>query len=161
MSNYFSHELKENEEIIRIVRKHWITFVTPFVKILIAIVPPFFFITFFLSSPPGTIAFVTWLILSALYAIIQWVKWYLDSFIVTNTRIIDIDQRGLFNRTVSETEIEKIQDVSYSIHGFFATLFGYGTCTVETAGTQTMIKLKHIRHPQELHRLLVELQRKS
>jgi len=159
MFNYFSHELKENEQIIQIVRKHWITLAAPLLKAVVAAALPFFFITFLLASPLGGAILAGWLALCLLYAAYESITWYLDSFIITNLRIIDIDQRGLFRRSVSETEIDKIQDVTYSINGIIATIFGYGSCLVETAGSQNLISLDHIHRPHELQELLVQIQR--
>lgn len=60
-------------------------------------------------------------------------NYYLSLQIVTSKRLIDIDQRGIFNREVNELPIEKIEDVTYKQKSFFATIFNYGTVSVQTA----------------------------
>lgn len=158
---YFTHDLKENEEIVRVIRKHWITFSYPALKIFGVLIIPFIFTKFFLSSLYGAIFYAIWLLAGFLYGTYLFLDWYLDSFIITNLRIIDIDQDGLFKRTVSETEFSKIQDVSYSVTGFIATIFKFGTCRVQTAASEHKIGMENISNPQEVQELLVKLQRKQ
>ena len=52
---------------------------------------------------------------------------------MTNDRIVDIEQHGLFSRTISEVDLFRIQDVTVDIHGIIATLLNYGNLTVKTA----------------------------
>jgi len=60
-------------------------------------------------------------------------NYYLSMQAVTNKRIIDIHQRSIFNRSIDEMSIDKIQDVNHSQPNFIAVLFGYGTVTIQTA----------------------------
>ncbi|MGB4076807.1 MAG: PH domain-containing protein, partial [Minisyncoccia bacterium] len=61
---------------------------------------------------------------------------FLDQWIVTNERIIDIDQKDFWRREVSSTFLSHVQNVETEVHGFFHTLFGFGTVSVETAGAE-------------------------
>src|ERR1051326_5119065 len=55
-----------------------------------------------------------------------WVFYYLNIQIITNLRVVDIDQNGLFSRRISELHIDKIEDVTSESHGPMATVFQYG-----------------------------------
>jgi hypothetical protein len=60
-------------------------------------------------------------------------NYYLSLQIVTDKRLIDVDQRGLFNREVNELALEKIEDISYKPSGVWGTIFNYGYVSVQTA----------------------------
>ncbi len=63
-----------------------------------------------------------------------WMDYYLDMWIVTEKRVINIDQRGLFSREISEIPMANIQDVTVEVHGLMETLLGFGTVRIQTAG---------------------------
>ncbi len=72
---------------------------------------------------------------------------YLDVWILTNERVIAVEQRGLFSRTISEFELAKIQDVTIAIHGVLATLLNYGNLNVRTASEHQNFLFKQVWHP--------------
>ena len=63
--------------------------------------------------------------------------YYLDQLIITNERIVDINQKGFWNREVASIMLTRIQDVETNVHGLFGTLFHYGTITIESAGAES------------------------
>lgn len=70
-------------------------------------------------------------------AFITWVDYWLDMWIITNERIIDIEQKGLFRHEISEFGLDKIQDVTVESPGLLATFLRYGKISVHTAGDQS------------------------
>jgi hypothetical protein len=160
-SHYFSHELKEDEEILMVVRKHWFTFARPGIKIVVILLVPFILAPFLLSSMIGAIVFLSLMLAGIVYAAYEFINWYLDTFIITNIRIIDIDQHGLFRRTVSEAELANIQDVTYSVNGFFPTLLNFGTCSIQTAGAKNVIEMENVHQPHALQEELLRIRRQS
>ncbi len=89
-----------------------------------------------------------------------WVDFYLDVWIVTNERIIATDQQGLFHRVTSELRLDRIQDVSSSTRGPFATLFKYGTVQIRTASEEDKFLFNEIAHPEIVARTILELHKK-
>jgi len=83
--------------------------------------------------------------------------YYLDVWIVTNYRVIGVEQKGLFNRTVAEYKLFRIQDVVAEQKGFFATLVNYGEIHIQTAGEQQVIKFKQVPSPNHVARELIRL----
>jgi membrane protein YdbS with pleckstrin-like domain len=71
-------------------------------------------------------------------------------------RIICVNQKSLFSREFIETDIEKIQDVTYAMKGVFATLFKYGTVTVRTS-TGLNIELTDLSDPDEVQEMIRNL----
>ena len=76
---------------------------------------------------------------------------YNNSFcLVTNERIINMDQRGIFDRLISETEIGKIQDVSNYTEGPIKTMLNCGNVAIQTAGAESKILIKNVADPYEV-----------
>ena len=63
-----------------------------------------------------------------------WTHYYLDLWVISDRRIIVIDQRGFFNRKVSSFRLERMQDIKVTITGIIATLLNFGTIRAQTAG---------------------------
>lgn len=82
---------------------------------------------------------------------------YFDIVIVTDRRMVDIDQEQLFFRRISELALEDVEDVSSIIQGFFPTLFNYGDILIQTAGTQENFRMSKLRNPREISAIILDL----
>ncbi|MFZ5364671.1 MAG: PH domain-containing protein [Patescibacteria group bacterium] len=89
----------------------------------------------------GNSAFVLFVLL---FAFSNFVDYYLDTWIVTNKRIINVEQRGLFSRVVSEKELNRMQDVTSEVHGAIATFLNYGDVIIQTAGEEQRFRFKQV-----------------
>lgn len=159
LSDYFTQTLKKDEAVVTIIRKHWITYVIPLSISLVVIGVIIGFVDYFFRSSAGAIVWFAIFGFALAFAAYHWVIHYFDSFIITDLRIIDIDQNGLFKRTVSETTFDKVQDVTYSIVGILATGLDYGTVSVQTGGAEGKIELDHVPHPRKVHEIVLEAQK--
>jgi hypothetical protein len=90
---------------------------------------------------------------------VVWVNYYLDVWIITDRRIINVDQIALFKRSVSELEHSKIQDITSEIHGFLPTLFSYGYIYIQTAGETQRFLFKQIPNPVRTRNIIMKLQK--
>lgn len=96
-------------------------------------------------------------VLVLLYWFYHWVGWYYSVYIVTDQRLIDIKQKGLFNRKVSEVGFDKIQSINYHINGMQAALLKYGDITVETYASQWT--LLNVHKPEAVHQKIMAVAR--
>lgn len=151
--------LKEDEEIIQIVRIYPLIFIIPFTISALLVIAPFFFLFYLFNKLGwiGVIIFFCSLLFGILIALRQIIIYSLNVFVITNQRIIDIDQKGFFDKTVSESTFDKIQDVSYRIKGLFQTVFHYGDIIIQTAGTKANLELSGIKNPQKVQELIAKL----
>ncbi|MBI3627071.1 PH domain-containing protein [Candidatus Uhrbacteria bacterium] len=85
------------------------------------------------------------------------VDYYLDNWIVTNHRIISIDENNLFNRTVSEQTLYRVQDVTAEAIGFLPTILNYGNIYVQTAAEKERFVFQDVPHAFENARLIEQL----
>src|SRR3989338_5121724 len=124
--------LDENEKLVRIFRKHIFPFMTQLASlILIALLPPVAysflksFVSFTVSAQSASLLFFAYFIfLTILWniAFIFWTDYYLDMWILTDKRLIDVEQKGLFAREVSSLRLDRIQDIKMEVSGFIPTL---------------------------------------
>jgi uncharacterized membrane protein YdbT with pleckstrin-like domain len=87
----------------------------------------------------------------------SFIDYYLDIYIITTHRIIDIEQHGLFGRTTSELLLDRIQDVSSEVKGFTHTVLDYGNVEVQTAGEQEHFVFVNVPHPTHVAKRILEL----
>ena len=74
----------------------------------------------------------------------QWMCWYFSIYIVTDQRIRQSSQTGLFGRSVIDIGLAKIQNISYNIPGFTGEFLGFGTIVLQTmVGDMVINKVAH------------------
>jgi hypothetical protein len=83
--------------------------------------------------------------------------YYLDIWVLTNDRLISVEQQGLFSRVVSETDLWLIQDVTSEIKGIPATIFGYGNLHVQTAAEQARFHFENSANPNGIRQKMLAL----
>ena len=91
--------------------------------------------------------YALWILLLWVLGFIVWTDYYLDAWIITPERVIDINQKGVFHREVSSVRFERIQDVMTDVEGVFPTLMDYGTLRIQSAGEEQMIRMEGVRNP--------------
>jgi len=159
---------KPDENIRFFLRRHWFTvlkLVT--ILILVALIPVvLFFLVYYFA--PDTLSHPTHLPLlvigASIYYLAIWLiffqeflDYYLDTWIVTNQRIINIEQHGLFSRVASELNLHTVQDVTSKIKGFLHTMFDYGDLVIQTAGAEIVFQFKDIPEPDKVKRAILEM----
>lgn len=92
-----------------------------------------------------------------LFSFMEFTDYYLDVWVVTNERVLSIEQKGLFTRVASELHLAAVQDVTSEVSGMAQTLMGFGTIQVQTAGENTRFTFKDIPHPEEVREQIVRL----
>lgn len=160
--------IKPYEKTIFILRRHWVTFV-PYILVFIVLmlVPVILYWLFGKLFPTlwesGIILPLGILLASIFYLSLYlffysyFVEFYLDMWIVTNDRLVDIKQISLFARTIAEVDLYQIQDVASDVKGFFPSIFNYGNVTLQTAGPVPKFILYNVHRPHALRQTLIEL----
>jgi hypothetical protein len=88
---------------------------------------------------------------------IIWVLYYLNVHIVSDERIVDIDQIGLLRHVISELNIETIEDVTSDTTGVLGNLFDFGTVFIQTAGTTERFQFENVPNPTKIAGLILDL----
>lgn len=164
-------DFKPDEEILVIARKHWFIFFLQGLGLLIIFLIPFFFIpilSIFVNAGGGAVsipagyglffmslwALIVWQLLFA-----RWTDYYFDIWIVTNWRIIDIDQKGFYRRNVSTLlNLDHIEDITTEEEGFFGSLLGYGSLQVQTAAASVEFIMPSIARARNVEQIIRKAQ---
>lgn len=151
--------LRTDEQVVAVVRRSVLAYAAPAALAFLCVFLAFFLIVpLFARGRFGSAVFALLLALGITMAFRAFWFWYGTAFIVTNSRIIDSDQRGVFHRRISEAPFEKVEDIAIEIRGIIPTLFHLGTVRVQTSGAQALIELRQVPRPELLHELLGRLQ---
>lgn len=91
---------------------------------------------------------------------VGWLDFYFDVHIVTNERVVDIDQFGLFNRRIDELNLDQVEDASSHVKGILGTIFNFGVVEVQTAGTARNFFLEDVPDPAKVAQKILSLSEK-
>lgn len=159
---------RPNERVILFLRRHWFALLGIVSAFTLLVGVPLFAGWYFFDLVEGWLAHPILgpliVILGSIYflsiwlfAFLEFTDYYLDTWIITNERIINIEQEGLFNRTASELDLAAVQDTTAEIHGILQTLFTFGQVYVQTAGEKGRFHFKNIDNPERVKELVTRL----
>lgn len=171
-------KFEEGEKTIYTVRRHWFvilgfTLVLLVVALLPLVAAKFLSSDTVLSSIPAELknsfpaeealqwlkfAYPLWLLLLWLFFFIEWTDYYLDIWIITNKRIIDIEQKGFFHREVTSFNFGEVQDITVETRGFIQTFFKFGLLEIQTAGHNRNIVIPHADNPEIVRSIVLKQQ---
>lgn len=162
--------LEENEAILSSVRKHWFFIVGNCISLLFAYSVPFvaliaaqemsLFQKFSFSTSPNLMPMLVFF--SGLWSLFMWIAffnswtiYFLDTWTITNMRVIVVNQRGLFSRTVASFRLDRLQEITVDTDGFLATMLGFGTIHAVTAGADDEFIMRGAPDPEGLKALIL------
>ncbi|HLD18055.1 MAG TPA: PH domain-containing protein [Patescibacteria group bacterium] len=92
-----------------------------------------------------------------LFGFTEFVDYYLDVWIVTNERVLSVEQKGLFTRVASELHLSTVQDVTSEVKGMLRTVLNYGDVHIQTAAERIRFIFKGVPHPERVREQIVAL----
>ena len=140
---------REGEEVIYVFRRHIMTSVKGFLWLVVltgvGLIPMFIW-------PGNGQMFFVWLIflgVGILGAAYSWMLWYFSYYIVTDERLRQTRQKGLFKKSVVDLELSSIQNMSFGVNGVFATMLDYGSILIQTEAGDLVISM--VSHPETVY----------
>ncbi len=163
-------KLEGDETILKTVRKHWFILLMQTLGIIVLGIAPLIMMSIvlgsqftapFIASPellygPATFFGAGWLIIVWMVLFGAWTDYYLDMWVITNKRLIAVDQQGFFHRSVASFRFERLQDITIEIRGIIATLLDIGSIRADTAGHSESFVIKGVPHPRDVKALIQE-----
>lgn len=159
---------RKDEKVMLFMRRHWFAILTIVIAFTLLTAVPLAIGFYFRDTlnlwmqNQITGAIIT--VLASMYflavwllAFIEFTDYYLDTWIVTNERIINIEQDGLFHRTASELDLASVQDTTAEIRGILQTVFTYGNVYIQTAGKKGRFLFKNIDNPERIKEIVNKL----
>ncbi len=160
MAAFYRKLLKDDEELVRVIRQYPVVHIWRLFWGYLFLFSAFFFsVPLFRLKTFGLAVFTILLIIAIILIAKSIVIYYFNSFIITDKRIIDWDQRGLFHREISETDYSKVQDITYKIKGFWPTILNFGILQIQTAGGSVLLELSYVKNPSKIQSLLIDIKR--
>jgi uncharacterized membrane protein YdbT with pleckstrin-like domain len=105
---------------------------------------------------PGQLILLITLVISAgllISGLIDYLRWNNEQYIITDRRVIQV--RGVLNKGVIDSSLEKINDVELS-QSWLGRIFNYGTIEVLTASESGVNTMDRIAHPLDFKRAMLE-----
>jgi hypothetical protein len=183
--NFFANlakefELEPGEEVLVEARKHWVLFALGLIPFAVLAVLPLMIPAFLhlltnasngtnivtsplapyasllsLTSPAGRLAYGIWLLAVWTAAWGAFTRYYLNVWILTNVRIVEVTQRSFFNRQVSSTLLHRVQDVTTEVQGILFSILGIGNIHVQSAGTVDEFHMDGVANPEMLRDMIL------
>jgi len=154
-------KLKEGEQILSVIKRYGLTFFWWWIFILLLFVVPFFFMFWlFQHGWWGQTLFTIPVLLGILTIVRTLFLWQRNILIITTHRLIDIDQRGFFDKIVSDIPYDQVEDVMGRIKGFWGTIFRYGNLVIQTGSGKVQVIIDKIKQPTFLQQEINEIREK-
>ncbi|MCX6810315.1 MAG: PH domain-containing protein [Candidatus Berkelbacteria bacterium] len=149
-SNFTFKGQRSDERVFNVVRRHPIVFFWPLLEATLALAVAIIVLIYF---DFGNLFYIVGgLAILFIFAVIAKVWFiYSNSFcLITNQRVINVDQRNFFDRRITETEYAKIQDVTNTTTGMLGTSLNFGEIVIQTAGKENKLTIKYIPDPYQV-----------
>lgn len=168
---HLPNKLKD-EKIEIFIKRHWFVFLIKILFYLILFIAPLLFYFLIGDDLYGqynhNIIYPLIILIANIYYLSIWLFFsanianlFLDYWIITNKRIISINQNGFFSRTVNELQLSRAQDITSEVRGFFGTILHYGNIYVQSAGTQQLSVFKQVPRATKIAQDILRLAEKN
>ena len=158
---------RPGEEVVFVVHRHWFDLFSHmfFIALLtIGLMGSFFLFAALFPDVVGGERYRLFLFLQNtfflflwLYGFLIWIDYYFDVWIITNERIMNIEQKGLFMRHISELSFARVQDVTSTVEGIIPTMLNFGDLYVQTAAETERFIFRQVGDPLHLKDAIMRL----
>jgi hypothetical protein len=159
MDKFQFENQREDEEVILLRKRHpWVLAKPGFIFIFLLLL----ILTSFLIWGASRISMIILALLGIVilsYGLNVWFVYVNGIYILTNQRLICIDQKSVFQRTVSEAELENIQNITSDVNGVIGNLLKIGRIKISTAGNTVGLEIRDVNDPYFVHEKIIDQQR--
>jgi membrane protein YdbS with pleckstrin-like domain len=162
---------KESEQVLHVVHRHWFNLLSHFFILIFLFLIIFGGIASFLTLFPEAsdaggkrvLLFLqnSFFLFLWIYGFLLWIDHYFDVWIITSERLLNIEQKGLFIRRISEVHYTRIQDISTSVSGIIPTVLNFGDLSIQTASETERITFRQVGDPNGLKDEIMRLAKRD
>jgi hypothetical protein len=155
------------EQVLAVYHRHWFDIFTHlFLSVLLSVILLGGFIILpglypgIAESPNGAFFFFlqnSFFLFLWVSLFLIWIDVYFDVWIITDERIVNIEQKDLFTRRVSELRFHTVQDVTSEVNGLLPSILDYGDVLVQTAGENPRFIFHNVPNPVAIKDLIMKL----
>ena len=136
-----SISLRQNENLIKVVRQHWFFMVPTFVGWLAVLVVllivryaiPFNFWGYW------SLIFLLAVLIVAVIISYRFYLWRRNALVITDQRVVYFEQEGILSKTVTELLLPDVMEVAYVKNGINASTWNFGDIKIRTASDNTIV----------------------
>ena len=160
-----TYEGEDNDEkILILLRKsvvvniNWVTVAFILLLLPLFVSPPLSKLTYMgmrVINPGFMLALnLFWYIFTIGFIFQNFLAWYFDVLMVTNKKVIDIDQSCT---DVSETTLSNVQDVSSKVKGTWGVVLDIGDIFIQTSAEQREFEFLDVSNPSKVRDEIADL----
>ena len=131
---------RSDEQVVLVFRRHPIVITKGFLALLLVSAVTFMPMIIVPSNQNLLYVGLGGVVLGLLIFFYHWIGWYFSFYIVTNQRIRQNTQRGLFSKSVVDLGLNKVQSAFVNVHGVLGNILKYGTIKLHTQVGDMVIK---------------------
>lgn len=161
---------QKNETVLCFTRKHWIVLLPHFIGFAVFIAALLgFFILFSNKAIAELMSQLSYRIAAAFVLIgltfyihrffVRFFNYYLQTLIITNFRVLQLDQTLYFSRNRDSIDLPEIQDIVIQQNGIMKTLFNYGEITITLSSAHASKTLYCVPNPEYYFRKINKTKR--
>ena len=149
---------RDGEKVVEVAKNHAFVLLWPGLKAIFFALLGIATILNFQSQFSGVVLVIMVLIAIGIFGR-AFYDYSQSMFLITNQRVMNVEQRGFFSRKITETDHEKIQDVSSQTKGLFKMMLKFGDLVIRTAGSSKgeEIIIKNIPNPYEYQQVIAKM----
>ena len=164
----------KDEKTVHVARRHKLAFSLEIVFLIIAAILPYVFYTSPLFSRFFgiiTISDSSFFLIMALYMLwifflwmlffIAWSDYYLDLWIITDGRVIDVRQVSTFKREINSFRLDKITKLEVVRPKGLGKLINYGSLIVTTEGESGGFVIEEVPNPSKVRDMIKKEQKNN
>lgn len=161
-SEFTFHGQRKGEQVKMLVKNHPFILLWPGVKCVFAITVGIAIFLFWDNWNAGPIGLI-FLLIAILFVARRIYNFTQSVFIVTNHRVINVEQNGYLHRKITETELHQIQDITSQMDGITRVLLKYGNLVIRTAGVSagSEIVVTNIPQPYDVQQKITMIRHKE
>ncbi len=137
------------------LHRHWIILIFHFLYFLALFISTWVLISYriaimdIIGGPLYWWGLTIYWIMFLTFILIDWINDELDIIIITDSRVISIEQLSALSRNVTECSLDRVQEVNAHTSGIFQTIFKFGDVHIRTASETSNMIVKYAPDPIE------------
>ena len=132
------------EDVQIVIKRHWIVFVFIWLYFLFWVTTSISLFAFFWFQIWLYFVLILFWMMFLVFLYVDWLNHELDMFIITNNRIIGLDQISFLNRNISECNLGQVQEVNAQTKWLLANIFNYWLVTIQTAWNISNFEMSYV-----------------
>ena len=149
--------LRPWEEVKMVIRRHWIVFVMLWIYAILGLFINLSLYILFWSTLWINIFSIIYLSWFLVFMYIEWINHELDMYVITNSRIIWIEQIWFLNREVSQCALGDVQEVNSKTKWFLPNMLNYWSLTIQTAWNASNFHMDYVPDSLQVARKVLNI----